>query len=172
MEVGLKSFLSGGKFGDIDLGQRKKEIEPIFDGKIDWLKNETKESSRIWKVDSFEFHFEDQVLVGIFNDHISEISHGDVISIKEKWIFNEKNITLDILENNLANLNIYYRKTEDEISLIHVRLENDVYFTFEKVRDENYELVVFGKTKVQKNDHIQNNENKFKETQTSENFRE
>ncbi|WP_299244134.1 hypothetical protein [uncultured Aquimarina sp.] len=149
MEVDLKSFVLGGKFGNIDLGLQKKQIEPSLVGKIIWLNNETKENSRIWKVDSFEFHFEDQLLIGIINDHVSEISSRDLISIKEKWVFEEKNITMDTLQNNLTKLSVDYQKTEDKLGLIHIRLDNGIYFTLESLKNDEYELVVFGKTKVQ-----------------------
>ena len=150
MEVDLFKFINTGQFGNIQIGMSKSKIEALNVTPQIWLSNTTKDSSRIWKFGSFEFHFDDLTnLSAIYNDHIPSIDTDNNFEITEPWLFKTSILYLDLLKG-LSNSSKTFKETKDDIGLINLTLTNGVYFIFENTNEtkdlekEKYTLVVLG----------------------------
>ena len=154
VNIDFREFVKTGKFGFLKLGESKTEIENQGFTPEDWLKGESKETSRIWRYGNVELHFEDgNKLSGIFTDYVSEINGGKSISISNWWIISNGKTSPSLLTtiSELNSLNLDYIKTTYNVGYIELKLSNGVYFTFdhpdEKPNEEhnNWTMTVIGK---------------------------
>lgn len=147
--VDLKNFLYTGRFGNIDLGMNKAQVEQSI-GKPDyWMmthfsRNE-KENSPIWRYGNIEFHFDvNRKLVSIYNDHLVNAGIYGGVNIKlDCWVLLKENQKLVTIENQLDKEGFFYSKeyiTKEEPSKIKVNLQSgvDLLFTSEK---EDYTVI-------------------------------
>jgi hypothetical protein len=154
VNIDFLDFVKTGKFGFLKLGESKMEIINLGFPPEDWLNGETKESSRIWRYGNIELHFNNENdLIGIFTDYVSNIDGGESISISNWWILSNDNTNPDLLSTikELNSLNLDYIKTTFDIGYIELKLSNGVYFVFdypdEKPDEEhnNWTMTVIGK---------------------------
>src|SRR5690349_209628 len=85
ISVSLRDFAITGKFGPIQLGMTRAEIEQLLGAPELWGTEEQCEVATIWRYSEIEFYFANHMLKMIFTDHGSLADGGDTCDI-EPWI--------------------------------------------------------------------------------------
>ena len=131
LELDLTEFIRTGKFGFVSLGISKEELENQKFPPEDWINRQTKESSNIWRYGTFELHFENGVLIRIFNDYLDELDRGESIIITDHWLLESESPTVLEVMEDLNQLGITFTRTSNSFKQTFLTTAQGIQLTFE-----------------------------------------
>ena len=120
MKVSLQEFIRTGKFGPIELGMGRAQVETILGAPDAWTAQENKADASIWKYGDVEFYFQNHALWMIFMDDFTVPNGGSKIGL-EPWIIGGQ-LTLSRAEKEPKLAAIAYQKTDFSYKENGVRL--------------------------------------------------
>ena len=110
MKVSLQEFIRTDKFGALELGISRAQIEAILGAPDAWTAQDSQTNASIWKYGDVEFYFQNNTLWMIFMDDFTVPNGGSKIEL-EPWIISGQ-LTLSRAEKELKSAAIAYRKTD------------------------------------------------------------
>jgi hypothetical protein len=130
IKVSMLEFIRTGEFGSLRLGSTRGEVKALLGDPPDWVADDPKASSRIWRFGDIEFYFSDDTLVMIFTDHDNRSTGTDALVI-DPWILREGLMRKEF-EEGLTREGIAFASTQWDIdpSQFHVKMDSGVQFSF------------------------------------------
>ena len=142
MKVSLREFIATGKFGALELGARRADVERYLGTPPQWgTPAKTPTSAAIWKYGDIEFYFQNDELWMIFADDF-RVPRGDATLELDAWKI-ERTCTPKRMEQHLSAANIAFRAEDFPYADNGVRLisEAGTTLTFCGENPSNLELV-------------------------------
>ena len=108
MKVSLREWIATGRFGAIELGVMRADVEHHLGLPPQWsMPAKTPQSATIWKYGDIEFYFQDDKLWMIFADDF-EVPRGAANLELKTWIV-ERTCQPSEMERHLNDANVAYR---------------------------------------------------------------
>jgi len=129
IKIDLKKFFKLGEFDFVKLGKTKEWLTYNFPYPDDH-DEDSLESASIWRYGNVEFHFDNDKLTMIFSDYLYGLEGGEGLELDLWFLTSQEPLTLIDVMIELHKEKIEYRKENDSLGDVKLRLKSGVTLFF------------------------------------------